>query len=174
MRYFLDTEFNTVPFDGFNSLISIAIVAEDGREFYAVNRDMDMRTIRHNKWLMDNVVDKLEGPADPVWMHRNQIIDGIEKLIGDDTSPQIWAYYGAYDWVLLCELFGGMLTLSGRNPEWPMYVRDLKMLVDLLDFPKSLRPDDPENEHHALADARWNLLLFKSMEEGARRLGCAV
>jgi hypothetical protein len=40
-------------------LISIALVADDGREYYAVNRDMPVRRIRKHKWLMKNVVPHL-------------------------------------------------------------------------------------------------------------------
>jgi hypothetical protein len=37
-------------------LISIGMVAEDGYEYYAVNRDMPERRIRRHPWLMENVV----------------------------------------------------------------------------------------------------------------------
>ncbi|TWH05595.1 uncharacterized protein DUF5051, partial [Rhodococcus rhodochrous J45] len=54
MKYFYDTEFleNGSTID----LISIGIVAEDGREYYAVNSDMDHDRIAHDEWLCKNVV----------------------------------------------------------------------------------------------------------------------
>lgn len=40
-------------------LISIGVVCEDGREYYAVNSDADWKRIRNDDWLMDNVVRHL-------------------------------------------------------------------------------------------------------------------
>ncbi len=56
MKYFLDTEFLedfTKPFLGkkrhFIDLISIGIVADDGREYYAISKDFDLKRA-WNKW----------------------------------------------------------------------------------------------------------------------------
>lgn len=55
--YVYDTEFLE---DGSTiNLISIGIVCEDGREYYAVNSDADWDRIRKDDWLMDNVVRHL-------------------------------------------------------------------------------------------------------------------
>lgn len=69
MKYFIDTEFNEdfhAPFFGrrrhFIDLISIALVAEDGREYYAISKDFDLKAAwnkmdRDGKyWLRDNVL----------------------------------------------------------------------------------------------------------------------
>lgn len=63
MRYFLDTEFHEnfyKPFLGkrrhFIDLISIGIVAEDGREYYAISRDFDLKAAWNNHWLRENVL----------------------------------------------------------------------------------------------------------------------
>jgi hypothetical protein len=53
MRYFYDLEFLERP--GRIDLISIGIVADDGREYYAVNSDMPLDDIKAHHWLMDNV-----------------------------------------------------------------------------------------------------------------------
>lgn len=51
--YCYDTEFLD---DGSTiELISIGIVCDDGREYYAVNSDMDTQRIGKHQWLMDNV-----------------------------------------------------------------------------------------------------------------------
>lgn len=55
MRYFYDTEFIE---DGATiTLVSIGIVAEDGREYYAVSTDFD--GARANHWVRENVLAKL-------------------------------------------------------------------------------------------------------------------
>jgi hypothetical protein len=59
MRYFLDTEFveDGVTID----LISIGIIAEDGREFYYINEEFD--PTKASQWVVDNVLSKLpKGP----------------------------------------------------------------------------------------------------------------
>jgi hypothetical protein len=62
----------------------------------------------------------------------------------------LWAYYGDYDWVVLCQLFGTMMDL----PEgWPMFAMDVKQLCVSLGDPRL--PEQTSAEHHALSDARW-------------------
>jgi len=57
MRYFLDTEFmergRNYPID----LISIALVCEDGREYYGLNRDCDLS--KANDFVKQKVIPKL-------------------------------------------------------------------------------------------------------------------
>jgi hypothetical protein len=60
MKYWLDTEFIE---DGETiDLISIGIVAEDGREYYAINLDCDLS--KASKFVKENVIPKL--PPKPV------------------------------------------------------------------------------------------------------------
>lgn len=56
-RYFYDLEFceNGKTID----LLSIGIVAEDGREYYAVNATADITTAKENPWLVANVLPHL-------------------------------------------------------------------------------------------------------------------
>lgn len=55
MQYFMDTEFIE---DGKTiDLISIAIVSEDSREYYAINSDCDLK--KANEWVKDNVIPQL-------------------------------------------------------------------------------------------------------------------
>lgn len=55
MRYYLDTEFIE---DGKTiDLISIGIVCEDGREYYALNKDCDLT--KANDWVKENVISQL-------------------------------------------------------------------------------------------------------------------
>ena len=57
MRYWYDCEFLE---DGRTiDLISIGIVAEDGREYYAVNNEVNWRRVADHPSLMENVVPHL-------------------------------------------------------------------------------------------------------------------
>jgi hypothetical protein len=148
MKYWFDTEFIERPCT--IDLISIGIVAEDGREFYAENADVDWS--KASQWVLDNVRPHLTGGID--LLHKDQIGNHIRAFVGDD-KPEFWGYYADYDWVVFCWLFGSMIDL----PEgWPMYCRDIKQWADTLGNPKL--PPQTNTEHHALADARWTKLAW--------------
>ena len=97
--------------------------------------------------------------------------------VGKDI-PEIYGYYADYDWVLFCSLFGRMIDLPKG---FPMYCKDLKQIMDEKAkqgfYPQKYRPTNlkdslammkelqrfpkQENEHNALADAKWNYELYK-------------
>lgn len=168
MKYFYDTEFlengSTIQ------LISIGIVAEDGREYYAVNSDMPVDTIKNHAWLSKNVwpslplrgrkehngyansgsagnLDMSSPLVKPKWVIANEV---REFLLASAGTPELWAWYSAYDHVVLAQLFGRMIDL----PEGiPMHTHDLRAYIDYQandELPKQV-----EGLHNALADARW-------------------
>lgn len=158
MRFWFDTEFIE---DGRTiDLISIGIVAEDGREFYAELEECDLS--RASPWVRQNVVPHLTGYKST----RQAVALSIEQFCSEypittgPTKPEFWAYYGAYDWVALCQLFGTMMDLPKG---WPMYVRDIKQWCDMLGNPKL--PEQGKGEHHALADARWTMQAWEFLQE---------
>lgn len=153
MKFFFDTEFIE---DGKTiDLLSIAIVAEDGREFYV--RHAEANFANADEWVQKNVFPPLGVEMTPDgwgfraandWCSRSRLKARILDFIGTE-KPEFWAYYADYDWVVLCQLFGRMIDLPKG---WPMYCRDLKQLCDSLGNPKLPKQ---ENEHDALHDARW-------------------
>jgi hypothetical protein len=150
MRYFFDTEFIDAP--GRLTLISIGLVADDGREFYAVSTDFDPKDA--NAWVRANVLPKLpprNQPDDP-WMSNALIARRLKAFVSDDIFPEFWAWFAAYDWVLFCWLFKSLTTLPKH---WPHGVMDLRQTLVERNIPKARLPKKPANEHHALADARW-------------------
>lgn len=63
MNYYLDTEFHeykkkTLFSKGINTieLISIGIIREDGKKFYAISKDFDIKAAFKNEWLRENVL----------------------------------------------------------------------------------------------------------------------
>lgn len=104
---------------------------------------------------------------------------------------ELYGYYSAYDHVALCWLFGKMIDLPKG---FPMYCKDLKQILDekelllkneegKLEIKGSFvedigafecfhfdslkeMPNYPkqENEHNALADARWNKKLYEFLQ----------
>jgi hypothetical protein len=163
MKYWIDTEFIE---DGHTiELVSIGMVCEDGREFYAENSEANLS--RANEWVRENVVTKLwSRQADKRdanrWIRdggtgglltRTQIARELIRFCDAQLYgwPEFWGYYADYDWVVLCQLFGTMMQLPRG---WPMYCRDIKQWADMLGNPKL--PAEGKDEHNALADAHWN------------------
>ena len=145
MRYFLDTEFIESGHLFPVTLLSLGIVAEDGREFYAVNKEAD-RTLA-NDWVKTNVLPYLG--TDNMLLHVD-IGHAVMDFVGED-KPEFWGYYADYDWVVFCQLFGAMIDLPKG---WPMFCRDIKQLC--VDKGNPQLPKMDSGEHNALCDARWN------------------
>lgn len=152
MLYFLDTEFYE---DGKTiDLISIGIVCEDGRELYAVNEEAQLHLA--SPWVREHVLSQLPLYSNPAWMTRTAIKASLVKFLRKDAKPEVWAYYADYDWVVFCQLFGTMMDLP---PYMPKFCMDLKQLAVEKGNPKL--PEQPEGEHNALEDARWNQQVYK-------------
>jgi hypothetical protein len=161
MRYFYDTEFLE---DGVTiELISIGIVAEDGREYYAVSSEMPWERIVQHEWLMQNVVPSLplkqgwDVPLldfdDPSVKSRLDIRrDIVSFFIAGDAPVELWAWYGAYDHICLAQLFGQMVNMPRLVPHW---TNDLRQETERLGVYQQL-PVQDSGEHNALEDARWN------------------
>jgi hypothetical protein len=140
MRFWFDTEFIE---DGRTiDLISIGMVSEDGRHYYAESAECDLS--RASQWVRENVFPQLTGVKKP----RAKIASDLVDFCGDD--PQFWAFYADYDWVAICQLYGTMMQLPF---DWPRYCLDIKQLM--LSRGVSEEPRQIEDLHNALADAKW-------------------
>jgi hypothetical protein len=180
MKYFLDTEFleDGVTID----LLSIGIVCEDGREFYAVNADFNFdriysacteRELRIVEWVRENVMPYIDRA---IAIPRKEIRKTLEEFIifphspPESETPQAWldeyhkpefyGYYSDYDWVAFCQIFGRMIDLPN---EFPKFCRDIKQMAVELGNPQLPKQDG--SEHHALADARWNKVAYDFLVE---------
>ncbi|MDB5531540.1 MAG: hypothetical protein JWR51_4643 [Devosia sp.] len=143
MKFWFDTEFIE---DGKTiDLISIGIVAEDGRTYYAESAECDHS--RAGEWVKANVLSMLV--AGDYLKPRAHIAADIVAFVGE--KPEFWAYYADYDWVALCQLYGTMMDLPKG---WPMYCRDIKQLCDSMGNPRL--PQQTGTEHNAMQDAQWN------------------
>lgn len=138
MKFWLDCEFQE---DGrIIDLISLGLVSEDNRTFYVECSEYNQS--KATAWIKNNVIPLLSGNT----KNRQAIASDLIKFCGD--WPEIWGWYGAYDWVALCQVFGTMMDLP-KN--WPMFIREAMQLRaenDSLPIRKTL-------EHHALNDAIW-------------------
>ena len=148
MKYFLDTEFIERPY--YLDPISVALVCEDGREFYAINAEADLT--KADAWVVEHVITKLPPRFSKPWMTKAQIAKGIREFIGEDR-PEVWAYFASYDWVLFAWLLGGRMIDLPKG--WPMLPMDLKQAMIERGLKRDALPPKPTDAHDALADARW-------------------
>ena len=139
MRYFLDTEFN--GFGG--ALLSLALVPEDGQEFYVTLQCED----RVFPWVERNVVPYLDhvpvGLVSPR-LTRGEAADALAAYLAADPEPELVADWPE-DITQFCSL---LMTGPGLMvPVPPLTFR----LVPLQNFSPAANSAVP---HNALHDAR--------------------
>jgi hypothetical protein len=188
-RIWYDTEFLE---DGHTiDLISIGMVAGDGREYYAVNADAPWDAIKQNDWLVRNVLPSLPVTGrksldaylanhpnhypqpglqlvgidvrDTRVKPRQVIANEVRDFILADPDPQLWAWYAAYDHVVLCQLWGRMIDLPKGVPMW---TSDLKQEAERLGNPQV--PQQAGGEHNAIEDARHNKVIDEFLQRLAK------
>lgn len=114
MKVFFDTEFTGLHQN--TTLISIGLIAEDGRTFYAELTDYDKAQV--DDWLQKNVIENLivnqerehyyrivEGD----WLirdHSQIVASRLEEWLSLYPSVEMWSDCLSYDWVLFGQLFG--------------------------------------------------------------------
>lgn len=145
MNIYFDTEFTGLH--QHTTLISIGMVADDGRTIYCELNDYDQAQV--DDWLRENVIRHLYRQGTTLEIPR----EAKDSVFGDKQavrrSLQSWLYYQssrgteqiemwsdclAYDWVLFCDLFGGAPSI----PESVYYIPfDLATLFKL----KGIDPD---------------------------------
>jgi hypothetical protein len=139
MRYYLDTEFN--GFGG--ALLSLALVPEDGQEFY-VTLECDVPIF---PWVERNVVPYLDnvpvGLVSPR-MTRRHAADALAAYLGADPAPELVADWPE-DITQFCSLL--MIAPGQMVPVPPMTFR----LLQLQGFSPAANSAVP---HNALHDAR--------------------
>ncbi|AMW11642.1 hypothetical protein A4E84_20375 [Streptomyces qaidamensis] len=184
MRIFYDTEFID---DGRTiDLISIGMVAEDGRELYAVSGEFNVQKLKANPWLVENVWSSLptrrhEGtrcadcrPSGPGHLDLNhpdvrsraQIARLVADFILTTPDPQLWAYYSAYDHVALAQLWGPMINLPAGIP---MQSDDIVTAAKLAGLTPRNMPKQADGHHNALADARHNRVMAEYIDSVTSR-----
>ena len=139
MRLFLDCEFTQLSTQA--KLISLALVAENGLEFYA--ELLDGWVIEDcSDFVIEIVIPQLWGRAHamPMLAAREALLaflEGFTEMVEIVTdAPQ-------YDWELFCEL-------AYSDGHWPGNVRNMPTDATTLD---ALNDGEPL-PHHALLDAR--------------------
>ena len=142
MKYWIDTEFIARPWT--IDLISIGLVAEDGREFYAESSEVDWS--KASPWTLENVRPQLDGKG----MRREEIGDALRLFTDGDEHPVFWGYFPAYDWVAFTWLLGSLDELPFHYPQLCLDIKQWAIELGDAQLPRQLGA-----RHHALNDARW-------------------
>lgn len=156
VKYFFDTEF--IEWEGGLDLISIGIISEDGREFYAEVADAEIPWDKADPWVLANVRPHLHQSAK--WSKKDLAYEILSFTSVDPAKPQFWAYYADYDWVIFCRLFGRMVDLPQI---YPQYCMDIKQWCVELGDPRL--PEQFGTKHDALEDARWNRAAYEFLKD---------
>lgn len=172
IKYFLDCEF--IEHDKLIDLISIGIVSSDGRELYLQSVEFDFS--KANEYVMQNVFPHLQfcnadsrypfineahyhkkhGKCMPYdqcsWCTHKQIKDEIVAFINaEDDKPEFWGWITSYDFLVLCQIFGGFANLPSH---WPHYIREFQAILDDRNISDDQLPQQEGKTHNALEDAR--------------------
>lgn len=166
MRFFVDTEFIHDP--PVLQLVSLGIVAEDGREYYAVSNEWE--ATRADSFVMEEVVPRL-GLAPSEWLPLTVIRDEVATFTASAPRVEFWALNGAFDWFQLVNLFG---KLDAVPDNWPRSCWDLKQWEWHLgglgrEARRVLANQSGELAHNALVDARQNRLRWELLAELAEK-----
>lgn len=79
-----------------------------------------------------------------------------------------YGYYADYDWVALCWLFGRMIDLPTGFPYFCLDLKQMMFENNLGNAWKEENCPEPEGEHDALEDAKWNKKLYTTIKDELR------
>ncbi|MCK4525966.1 3'-5' exoribonuclease [candidate division WOR-3 bacterium] len=190
MKLFLDTEFTGLHQE--TTLISLGIVSEDGRTFYAEFSDYDQNQME--EWIQDNVIANLRFSPAPagqmehfLWSRfkpdvslpkmsnmelRGSTLDiqaVLNKWLIQFDQTEIWSDCLAYDWVLFNQIWGHAFKVPGNIYYIPF---DICTLFKL----KGINPDINREEFAEMIggaekhNALWDAQVIKACYERAINL----
>ncbi|MEW1677922.1 hypothetical protein AB0O47_32515 [Streptomyces noursei] len=165
-RVYLDCEFLpglTTP----AGLISIGLTDDRGRDYYAVNGEMDCVSVFSDPFLQQHVlpfVPKVPSKDEVDWAcpevkSLGQIRRDVAAYFDTDADTVLYAFYGAADLMRLHSLWGhNWQVMPASVPRW---LDDLKALAVRAGSPSM--PQQQVGEHHALEDARYNRTMHEAL-----------
>lgn len=164
-KVFFDTEFTGLHQK--TTLISIGLISECGKTFYAELTDYDKLQV--DNWIQQNVIDKL------ILSENDNVADNDEwRLLGSTVrvkealfswlsqfeKVEMWSDCLAYDWVLFCHIFGHAFAIPNHIHYIPL---DICTLFKAIGVDPDVnreefafgRPELSDKEkHNALWDAK--------------------
>ena len=154
MKVFFDTEFTGLHQN--TSLISIGVIDEDQRSFYAIFNDYKKDQV--DEWIKKHVIDNLniEDPSVDIVGKSERIKESLSDWFSKYDHVEVWSDCLSYDWVLFNQLFGHAFNIPKNIYYIPF---DISTLFKI----KGVDPDvnreefvgikNAKNKHNALFDA---------------------
>lgn len=175
MKCFLDLEFtglhqHTTP-------ISIGIVDEQGKMFYAEFNDYDKDQV--DEWIQANVINNLIMSDNDCYLRKSKYNDvtmkGSKDAIASELSKwlkqydnvEIWSDCLAYDWVLFNQLFGGAFKIPSNVYYIPFDICTLFKIkgvdpdINREEFAGHYWSNPDTTTHHPKHNALWDAKIIK-------------
>ena len=168
-KVFFDTEFTGLHQN--TTLISIGLVSECGKTFYAELTDFNKEQI--NQWLQENVINNLVLDYLTSKIEHSGIVDNtdisnikfkgttshlkveLEKWLSQFDQVEIWSDCLSYDWVLFNQIFGHAFNIPKNVYYIPF---DLSSLLKIYGYDPDLSRKEfsglNEPYHNSLSDAK--------------------
>lgn len=169
-KIFFDTEFTGLHQN--TTLISIGLVSECGKKFYAELTDYDKSQV--DDWIQSNVIDNLlvrayseNGIDYPdvkfVVGATDSVRDYLSEWLSQFEMVEMWSDCLSYDWVLFCQIFGHAFKI-------PKNVYYIPFDICTLFKDRGVDPDISREEYSGMVDgqkhnAMWDALVIKSCYE---------
>lgn len=148
MKVFFDTEFTGLHKD--TTLISIGLIADDGKTFYAELNDYDKSQV--DEWIQKNVIDNL------LFNNKDAVADTLKIWLSQFEAVEMWSDCLSYDWVLFNDLFGHAFDIPKNVYYIPF---DICTLLALRNIDPDISREEfaglevgKDRKHNALWDAQ--------------------
>lgn len=181
-KMFLDVEMTGLH--QITTLISIALVCEDGNEFYAELTDYDKLQV--DDFLRDHVLSKRilddynfakDYDPDAKTVYVKGDIELVKETLThwltkyEDDGIEIWGDVYAYDWVLFVSIFGNAFDVPKHVYYIPMdlattlklFGEDPDVSREIYAYGEDLAKINETKKHNALFDAQTSLEVYKKL-----------
>lgn len=153
------------------TLISIGIVSDCGKTFYAESTSYDESQC--DEWINKNVIANLflkEGDNDyslnryRILGNKEEIKEALSIWLSQFEEAEMWSDCLAYDWVLFCDIFGGEFSIPKNVYYIPL---DLATAFKI----KGIDPDINREEYSGLKDGAvkhnslWDALVIQACHD---------
>jgi hypothetical protein len=160
MKLYFYTEFTGLHQK--TTLISIGVIAENGKTFYAELTDYDKTQI--HDWLQTNVIDNLYlknsgvSSTDVEYVGDvNGLKIALENWFKQFDKVEIWSDCLSYDWVLFCQIFGHAFNIPKNIYYIPFDICTLFICKGI--------DADIQREEFAYGDIKDETFLFEKSQE---------
>ena len=155
VKIFFDTEFTGLHQN--TTLISIGLISECGKTFYAELTDYDKTQV--DDWIKENVINNLKYKGNPpsetfiinnendveCYGNKEHLMRCLKKWLLEFDKIEIWSDCLSYDWVLFCNIFGHAFNI----PENVYYIPlDICTLFKI----KGIDPDISREEYSGITE----------------------